>query len=160
MNVAVAADHAGLMLKRSLAEAAQGWGFRVLEVGPHDDPPTDESDAAEAVGGEILAGRAERGIVICDIRVGANVAANKLPGIRAALCHDFSSARLGVEQDDMNVLVLGAGVIDADMATEITRCFLCACFDDDQQHVQRLTKVRDLERRYSLRDLTLERTSP
>ena len=108
----------------------------------------DYPDFAEAVGRAVLDGRAERGVLICGSGVGASVAANKLPGIRAGLCHDTYSAHQGVEHDDMNVLVLGGRIIGRELARELVRAFLAARYAGDERHERRLDKIRDLERRY------------
>ena len=142
------ADHAGLDLK----EAARGWlaeaGHAVLDLGTHSREPSDYPDFAEAVGRALLDGRAERGIVICGSGVGASVAANKLPGVRAGLCHDTYSARQGVEHDDMNVLVMGARVIGSALARELVHSFLGARFSGEARHRRRLENVRTLEGRW------------
>jgi RpiB/LacA/LacB family sugar-phosphate isomerase len=148
MRLAIGADHAGFQLKQQLIESLRDWGHEVLDLGTYDQQPADYPDLAEAVGQCVLDSRAQRGIVVCGSGVGASIAANKLPGIRAGLCHDLYSAHQGVEHDDMNVLVLGARVIDADTARELVQQFLQATFSGEERHVRRLTKVRALESRY------------
>jgi ribose 5-phosphate isomerase B len=147
MRLALGSDHAGFELKNHLASLLREAGHEVLDVGTHDASPVDYPDFAEAVGIAVLQGGAERGILICGSGVGASVAANKLPGIRAGLCHDHYSAHQGVEHDDMNVLVLGARVIGIAPAWELAEAFVIAEFTNEDRHVRRLEKVRALELR-------------
>lgn len=148
MQLAIGADHAGFELKGELVKVLNGLGHDVTDVGTYDSQPADYPDLAEAVCLAVLEHRAERGIVICGSGVGASVAANKMPRIRAGLCHDLYSAHQGVEHDDMNVLVLGARVIDTATAQRLVQAFLQAVFTQDERHVRRLEKVRALESRY------------
>ena len=148
MKLVVASDHAGFALKRELAETLRQEGHAVLDVGATSDAPSDYPDFAEALGKAVLEGRSERGILICGSGVGASVAANKLPGIRAAICHDGYSAHQGVEHDDMNVLVLGSRVVGASLACELVRAFVAARFSGEERHVRRLAKVKAIEARY------------
>ena len=148
MQLAIGADHAGFELKGELIQALESWGHDVIDVGTYDSRPADYPDLAEAVSLAVLEHRAERGIVICGSGVGASVAANKIPGIRAGLCHDLYSAHQGVEHDDMNILVLGARVIDNDTARKLVEAFLQALFTNEERHVRRLRKVKALETRY------------
>ena len=145
MNVAVSADHAGFQLKQLVTVYLQNAGYKVVDLGTHNEDPVDYPDFAEAVGRALLDGKAERGIVICGSGVGACVAANKIHGIRAGLCHDHYSAHQGVEHDDMNVLVLGARVIGIEMAKELATAFLNAKFSGEERHKKRLAKVKALE---------------
>ncbi len=147
MRVAVAADHAGVGLKQHLAEWLRGRGHEVIDFGTHSTEPVDYPDYAEAVGRAVLDGRAERGLIVCGSGVGACVAANKLPGIRAGLCHDTYSAAQGVLHDDVNVLVLGARVIGSALAEALVTSFLAARFTNAERHVRRLNKVKALEAR-------------
>lgn len=147
MRLALGSDHAGFELKNRLAAQLREAGHEVLDVGTHDTAPVDYPDFAVAVGNAVLGGRAERGILICGSGVGASVAANKLPGIRAGLCHDHYSAHQGVEHDDMNVLVLGARVIGIEPARELAAAFVNAKFTNEDRHLRRLEKVRELESR-------------
>lgn len=149
MRIAVGADHAGFLLKEEIATYLKSLGHDVLDVGTHSATPVDYPDYAEAVGSAILRGEAERGLLICGSGVGASVAANKLPGIRAGLCHDTYSAHQGVEHDDMNVLTLGARVIAGELARELVRAFLEARFTGEERHRRRLEKVNALEARYA-----------
>lgn len=148
MRVAIGSDHAGFRLKGQLVEELDRWGHRILGLGTHDSNPADYPDLAEAVGLAVLEDRADRGIVICGSGVGASVAANKLPGIRAGLCHDLYSARQGVEHDDMNLLVLGARVIQPETAQALVQAFLQATFSREDRHVRRLEKIAALETRH------------
>jgi len=147
MRLALGSDHAGFELKNRLAAQLREAGHEVLDVGTHDTSPVDYPDFAVAVGNAVLQGHVERGILICGSGVGASVAANKLPGIRAGLCHDHYSAHQGVEHDDMNVLVLGARVIGIEPARELAAAFVSAKFTNEDRHLRRLEKVRKLESR-------------
>lgn len=147
MRLALGSDHAGFELKNRLAAQLYEAGHEILDVGTHDTAPVDYPDLAVAVGNAVLGGRAERGILICGSGVGASVAANKLPGIRAGLCHDHYSAHQGVEHDDMNVLVLGARVIGIELARELAEAFVNAKFTNEDRYLRRLEKVRELESR-------------
>jgi len=148
VKVVVASDHAGFELKEILKAELRRLGHKVVDVGTHSANPVDYPDYAEAVGLAIQQGRGRRGILICGSGVGASVAANKLPGIRAGLCHDTYSAHQGVEHDDMNVLVLGARVIGVETAKELMHAFLRAKFSGETRHRRRLEKVIELEQRY------------
>ncbi len=153
MRVAIASDHAGFDLKQALGACLRELGHEVIDLGAHNTDPSDYPDYAEAVGLAIRHGRAERGVLVCGSGVGASVAANKLPGIRAGLCHDSYSAHQGVEHDDINVLVLGARVIGPALACELVRLFLEARFSGEERHRRRVEKVQALESRFSeLRD--------
>ncbi len=149
MRIAVGSDHAGFLLKGNLVTYLRGSGHEVLDLGTHDTSPVDYPDYAELVAGAILDGRADRGLLICGSGVGASVAANKIPGILAGLCHDSYSAHQGVEHDDMNVLVLGARVIGTELARELVRTFLNAEFSGEDRHRRRLQKIKLLEARYA-----------
>jgi RpiB/LacA/LacB family sugar-phosphate isomerase len=146
MRVVIGADHAGYALKEVLRRDLEALGHDVLDVGAFTgDQPDDYPDFAAAVGRAVREGQAERGVLICGSGVGASVAANKLRGIRAAVCHDNYSAHQGVEHDDMNVLVLGSRVIGVAVARELQRTFLAARFTGEERHVRRLGKVQALE---------------
>jgi ribose 5-phosphate isomerase B len=147
VRIAVGADHAGYEMKELVVALLREAGHQVMDQGTHAASPVDYPDFAAAVGDTVREGRAERGIVICGSGVGASVAANKLPGIRAGLCHDTYSARQGVEHDDMNVLVLGARVIGPALARELVQAFLGARFSGEERHRRRVAKIRDLETR-------------
>jgi ribose 5-phosphate isomerase B len=145
MRTVIGSDHAGFPLKVSLAKFLAGLGDEVIDVGTCNTDPVDYPDFAEAVGKAVLDGRADRGVLICGSGVGASVAANKLHGIRAGLCHDSYSAHQGVEHDDMNVLVLGARVIGPSLAEELVRAFAGAKFTHEERHVRRLNKIKAIE---------------
>ena len=148
MNIAIGADHGGYYLKSALVEFLKELGHDVSDQGTHSDEPTDYPDVSRAVAWVLLKKGAERGILICGSGVGACVAANKFPGIRAAVCHDTFSARQGVEDDDMNVLCLGARVVGPELAKELVRTYLAATFSNAERHVRRLGKVRAIEKEY------------
>jgi ribose 5-phosphate isomerase B len=146
MIIAVGCDHAGFALKGHVAEVVRAAGFDVLDCGatklvPEDDYP----DYALAVAEAVRSGRAQRGIIVCGSGVGVSVAANKIPGIRAAMCHDTFSARQGVEDDSMNVLCLGARVIGPELAGEVVKAYLPAQFSGAPRHQRRLDKVKKIE---------------
>jgi ribose 5-phosphate isomerase B len=145
MKVAVGADHAGYALKQELLPSLRALGHEVTDLGTGNTAPVDYPDIAESVGRAVLGGEVERGVLICGSGVGASVAANKLGGVRAGLCHDSYSAHQGVEHDDMNVLVLGARVIGVELARELARVFLGARFSQEERHERRLGKIRALE---------------
>jgi RpiB/LacA/LacB family sugar-phosphate isomerase len=149
MRIVVGADHAGLLLKLEVAALLKKDGHEVLDVGTHSTEPSDYPDFADAVGQAVRDGRAERGVLVCGSGVGASVAANKIPGIRAAVCHDVYSAHQGVEHDDMNVLVLGGRIVGSALAQELVWAFVGARFSNDDRHVRRLDKVKEIERRYT-----------
>jgi ribose 5-phosphate isomerase B len=148
MKIAIASDHAGFALKASLLLFVAGLGHETLDLGTRDTTPVDYPDYAEAIGRAVLEGRADRGIMICGSGVGAVIAANKLPGIRACVCHDTYSAHQGVEHDQMNVLVLGARIIGNEVAFELVRAYLAAEFTGEERHVRRMAKIRALEEKY------------
>ena len=145
--IALAADHGGFPLKVELAPWLQSQGYEISDLGAHTLEPTDDyPDFAEATARAVVSGRAERGIVICGSGVGASVAANKVPGIRACLCHDIYSAHQGVEHDEMNVLCLGARVVGIELAKDLVAAFLNARFTGEERHRRRLSKVAALEK--------------
>ena len=154
VHLAVGSDHAGYELKQNLIPHLQGLGHDVLDLGTNSTAPVDYPDYAEAVALAVLEGRAERGLLICGSGVGASVAANKMPGIRAGLCHDTYSAHQGVEHDNMNVLVLGSRVLGFELARELVRTFLAAQFTGEERHRRRLAKIEVLEKRFSERSET------
>ncbi len=149
MRVAIAADHAGYPLKQELARFLEGLGHTVVDLGTNSAVPVDYPDYAEAAGLAVRSGKAERGLLICGSGVGASVAANKIPGIRAGLCHDTYSAHQGVEHDDMNILTLGARIIGPKLAEELVTAFLAARFTGEERHCRRLEKIRAMETRYA-----------
>ncbi|MBF8290696.1 MAG: ribose-5-phosphate isomerase [Chloroflexi bacterium] len=148
MRIAFAADHAGAALKAELLRrtGAAGLGHELIDLGGDgSDPNDDYPDFARRLGSAIRDGGADRGILICGSGVGASVAANKIRGVRAAVCHDTYSAHQGVEHDDMNVLTLGARVVGAEPAFEAAIAFLRARFSGEPRHVRRLDKVLAIE---------------
>ncbi len=148
MRIAVAVDHAGFLLKGHAIGELQRLGHEVLDLCTRSEEPVDYPDFAQALGEAILRGDAGRGLLICGSGVGASVAANKIPGVRAAVCHDTFSARQGVEDDDMNVLCLGARVVGPQLALEIIRAWEAATFSNAERHVRRLGKLKAIEAHY------------
>ena len=149
MKIVIGSDHAGFELKVAMGDVLRSLGQNVLDVGAFNENPSDYPDFAEAVGRAVLSGKAERGILICGSGVGASVAANKLPGIRAAVCHDTYSAHQGVEHDEMNVLVLGSRIIGVKLAEDLIKAFLGAKFTNEARHVRRLNKIKILEEKFA-----------
>lgn len=147
-KVAIGADHGGFILKGIIARHLAGKGYKVLDYGAQNAEPSDYPDYARAVAEAIRNGKAEKGILICGSGVGASVAANKFPGVRAAVCHDSFSAHQGVEDDDMNVLCMGERIVGPELAKEIVDRFLSARFSSAERHVRRLGKVRQIEQEY------------
>ena len=145
MKIVIGADHAGFELKNAMGDVLRALGHAVLDIGAFNTNPSDYPDFAEAVGRAVLDGRAERGVLICGSGVGASVAANKLVGIRAAVCHDSYSAHQGVEHDNMNVLVLGSRIIGVKLAEDLVKAFLGAQFTNEERHRRRLAKIAALE---------------
>jgi len=146
MRIVIGADHRGYVLKDEIAAALKRDGHEVLDVGTNSADSVDYPDYARAVGAAIVDGRAERGIIVCGSGVGAGIAANKIRGVRAAICHDTYSARQGVEHDDMNVLCLGARVVGDALALELVKAFLDARFKGEERLRRRLDKVAEMER--------------
>lgn len=149
MRYGVAADHGGFALKGAAIVRLQSLGHEVADLGGEGIPGDDYPDFARAVGDAIRAGIVDRAVLICGSGVGASVAATKLPGVRAAVCHDTYSARQGVEDDDMNVLCLGARVVGPELALELITVFQSASFSQAERHKRRLAKVAEIERTYS-----------
>lgn len=145
MKIAVGCDHAGFQLKGCVIDLLRELGHEVEDVGTYDTAPADYPDYALKVGLAVTSGGCQRGIVVCGSGVGASVAANKVPGVRSALCHDTFSARQGVEDDDMNVVCLGARVIGPALAAEVVRAFTAASFSNAERHLRRLNKVKAIE---------------
>jgi ribose 5-phosphate isomerase B len=142
MKIAVAVDHAGVPLRDTVMQVVRDGGHELLDVGEHDDYP----DVALAIGRAVAHGEADRGVLVCGSGAGVSVAANKLPGIRASVCHDHYSAGQCVSHDDCNVLCLGARVIGPAIAEELTAAFCAAQFSGEERHVRRLGKVSTMER--------------
>lgn len=157
MRIAVGADHAGVpMNERAIAELRR-LGYEVEDVGTHDaSQPDDYPDYAEAVANEVASGRCERGLLICGSGVGVTVAANKVPGVRACMCHDIYSAHQGVEHDNMNVLCIGARVVGPELMLDLVRAFLAARFTGEERHRRRLAKIRAIEQKYAEERLNRE----
>ena len=149
MRLALSSDHAGYELKRDLAAILGQKGYVVLDLGTHSTAPCDYPDAAESVAQALRNGDAERGIIVCGSGAGVSIAANKFPGIRAAVCHDTYTAHQAVEHDDMNVLCIGSRVIGSALAQDIVASFLGATFSGEPRHQRRLDKVLAFEKRFS-----------
>lgn len=146
MRIAIGSDHAGLPIKAPLAGYIESLGHEVVDVGPMSfDPDDDYPDFAAEVARKVANGEAERGIMMCGSGVGASVAANKIVGVRAAVCHDVYSAHQGVEHDDMNVLCIGARIVVEELAKELVAAFAGAHFSGEERHQRRLGKVLALE---------------
>jgi ribose 5-phosphate isomerase B len=146
MRIAVAFDHRGVKLREKILEVLAELGHESVDLGTDaPQPPIDYPDKAREIGEAIRSDDAERGVLCCGSGVGASVAASKIPGIRAAICHDVYSAHQGVEHDDMNVLCLGSEVVGAELAAELVRAFVRARFDGGERYVRRLQKVQQLE---------------
>jgi len=148
MKISIGSDHAGFPLKQEVAAHLREQGHEVIDLGTNNTDPVDYPDFAEAVGKSILDGTVKRAVLICGSGVGASVAANKMPGVRAGLCHDTYSAHQGVEHDDMNVLVLGSRVIGVALAKELVDNYMRAAFTHEERHERRLKKVMSIEARY------------
>jgi RpiB/LacA/LacB family sugar-phosphate isomerase len=150
MKIVIGSDHAGFQLKAAMGDLLRSLNQEVLDVGAFNENPSDYPDFAEAVGRAILDRKAERGVLICGSGVGASVAANKLTGIRAAVCHDSYSAHQGVEHDDMNILVLGSRIIGVKLAEDLVKAYLAAKFTNEDRHVRRLSKIKALESKFAV----------
>ncbi|MDE2314074.1 MAG: ribose 5-phosphate isomerase B [Elusimicrobia bacterium] len=149
MRIAIGADHAGYRLKTLVGDLLRSAGHRVVDFGTHSERPADYPDYARKVALAVATGKAERGIMVCGSGVGASVAANKVPGARAGLCHDTFSARQGVEDDNVNILCLGERVVGSELALEIVRIWMKARFSGAARHVRRLKKVAAIEAEFS-----------
>lgn len=149
MIIALGADHGGFSLKNKITDFLKELGHDVHDIGTYTPNPVDYPDYALAVSQEILFQKAERGILICGSGVGACVAANKFPGIRAGLCHDTFSAHQGVEDDNINVLCLGARVVGTELAKDIVKIWLSASFSGAERHKRRLSKIEKIEKEFS-----------
>lgn len=146
MRVAVGADHEGYALKEEIVQVLRDEGHEVDDLGTHDLEPVDYPDFARAVGEAVRGGAAERGILVCGSGVGVSVAANKIPGIRAGLCHDYYSAHQSVEHDNVNVLCLGPNVIGRRLALDLVQAWLSAKFSGEERHVRRVGKIEQIEK--------------
>jgi ribose 5-phosphate isomerase B len=149
MRIAVAADHAGYVLKEELTAKLTHLGHEIVDLGTHSTAPVDYPDSAEAVAQALRDKQVDRGIIVCGSGAGVSIAANKFPGVRAAVCHDTYTAHQAVEHDDMNVLCLGSRVVGPALALEIASAFLAAAFSQEDRHRRRLNKVNDIERRFN-----------
>lgn len=151
MKVGFACDHAGLPLREAVTAAIRGRGHDTVDLGVFTAEAVDYPDIAEALGRAVQSGRVDRGVLVCGSGVGAAVAANKMRGVRAGLCHDGYSAHQAVEHDNVNVLALGARVIGPALAVELVQTFLAASFSGEDRHLRRLAKVAALEEKESRR---------
>lgn len=146
MKLAIGSDHAGFRLKQPVIDALRSWGHEVEDLGTHTPEPVDFPVIAKAVCGAITEGRAERGILVCGSGIGACMAANKIAGIRAALCHDVYSAHQSVEHDDANVLCLGAQIVGEALALDLLRTYLAATFSDEEHFRRRVAMLAEMDR--------------
>jgi ribose 5-phosphate isomerase B len=146
VKVAVACDHAGFPLKETVLDAVRAAGHEIVDLGTNSTAPVDYPDMAEKAGRAIQRQEAERGIVVCGSGVGAALAANKMIGVRAGVCHDTYSAHQCVEHDDVNMLALGARIIGVEVAIEVVRAFLAAKFSGEERHLRRVNKILAIER--------------
>ena len=147
LRIALGTDHGGFPLKVDLLQWLIAQGYDVSDLGAYTFDPTDDyPDFAQAVASAVASGKVERGLIVCGSGVGACIVANKLPGIRAGLCHDTYAAHQGVEHDDMNILCLGARVIGIELAKEVVKAFLNAQFSGEERHSRRLEKLKEIER--------------
>jgi ribose 5-phosphate isomerase B len=147
MRVAIAFDHRGVKLRERVLAVLEELGHEAVDLGTDTDrDPIDYPDKAREVGNAIATDAADRGLLVCGSGVGASVAASKLPGVRAAICHDVYSAHQGVEHDDMNVLCLGSEVVGAELAADLVRAYLRAEFDGGERYVRRLEKIEQMEK--------------
>ena len=149
MRIAVGADHAGFEMKRDLIPILRALGYTVDDLGTHSPAAVDYPDCAESVARALRDGRADRGLIVCGSGAGVSIAANKFPGVRAAVCHDTYTAHQAVEHDDMNVLCLGARVIGIALAAEVATAFLGATFSREERHQRRLDKILAIESRFA-----------
>ena len=148
MIIAIGSDHGGYHLKNILVQFLKTLGHEAHDMGAYNDEPSDYPDFSLAVAQAVLLKKAERGILICGSGVGTCVAANKFPGIRAAICHDSFSARQGVEDDNINVLCLGERVIGSELAKDIVKIWLAAAFSGAARHMRRLEKIQQIEKEF------------
>jgi len=146
MRITLGNDHAGFPLKAHVKSVLEGLGHEVVDVGVHDDSPADFPDVTRLVAEPVRAGEADRGVLVCGTGVGASIAANKIPGIRACVTHDPYSARQGVEHDDVNVMCIGAWLVGPVVATQVIEEFLAARFSTDPDCRRRVEKLHEMER--------------
>jgi ribose 5-phosphate isomerase B len=145
MRVVIGSDHAGFPLKALVVEHVRSLGHEVMDVGSHDEKPVDFPDIARQVTGAITAGKAERGLMVCGTGVGASIAANKVKGIRAAVCHDVHSAHQSVEHDDVNVMCIGAQIVGAWLAKDLIQAYLDAEFSTEEDFRRRVEKLHQMD---------------
>jgi ribose 5-phosphate isomerase B len=145
MKIVIGSDHAGFALKRTVLDHLAGLGHEVVDIGSYDDEPVDFPDVARRLGQTLGRGEAERGILVCGTGVGAAIAANKMKGIRAAVCHDVHSAHQSVEHDDVNVMCIGAKIVGAWLACDLITAYLGATFSTDEDFRRRVRKLRDMD---------------
>ena len=145
MKIVVGSDHAGWALKGAVIAHIRALGHEVLDVGSNDDQPVDFPDIARALAGKITGGEAARGVMVCGTGVGASIAANKMKGIRAAVCHDIHSAHQSVEHDDVNVMCLGAQIVGPWLAIDLISAYLSAEFSDDVDFRRRVSKLHEMD---------------
>jgi len=146
MKIAIGCDHGGFPLKQRIVSVVLSTGNEIVDCGTNSSCSVDYADFARNVGETIVARQADRGILVCGSGIGISVAANKIPGIRAGVCHDIYSAHQAVEHDDINVLCLGARVVGEEVAVDLVRAFLAAQFTNEERHVRRLGKILEIER--------------
>ena len=150
MRISVAADHNGYELKNEISETLKRDGHDVIDMGPHYlDPSDDYPDYAKPLAESVSSGETERGIMVCGSGVGASVAANKVKGVRAAVCHDIYSAHQGVEHDNMNILCLGSRIVGTEVVRELVSAFISAEYTNEERHARRLNKVIEMENDFS-----------
>lgn len=145
MKLVIGSDHAGWALKAGVIAHIKALGHEVLDVGSHDDRPVDFPDIARALTSKVLSGEAQRGIMVCGTGVGASIAANKVRGIRAAVCHDVHSAHQSVEHDDVNVMCIGAQIVGPWLANDLVAAFLAAQFEDNEDYRRRVAKLHEMD---------------
>lgn len=145
MRIVIGSDHAGWSLKQTVLDHLRGKGHEVLDVGSHDDKPVDFPDIARALAQKVTSGEAERGIMVCGTGVGASIAANKMKGIRAAVCHDVHSAHQSVEHDDVNVMCIGAKIVGPWLAVDLLDSYLAAEFSTDEDFRRRVAKLHAMD---------------
>ena len=145
MHIVIGSDHAGFALKPIIIEHVKSLGHTVVDVGSHDENPVDFPDIGRKVARAVTSGEAERGLMVCGTGVGAAIAANKVKGIRAAVCHDVHSAHQSVEHDDVNVMCLGAKVVGAWLACDLVTAYLGATFSTDEDFRRRVAKLAAME---------------
>lgn len=145
MKIVIGSDHAGYRLKASVVEYVESLGYEVIDVGSHDDTPVDFPDIAKQMAGKVTSGEVARGLMVCGTGVGASIAANKIRGIRAAVCHDIHSAHQCVEHDDVNVMCIGAQIVGPWLANDLIKAYLEAEFSTSEEFRRRVEKLHAME---------------